>query len=197
MTSSDQSKAAPGWYPSPDGTQRYWDGANWLNIPAPGETPKLAATPEEKSIDSDNVSASTVSVPKGALWGILAVIALIVIIMAGVSAQNNSAERAATTAKASADSAEIEKRNTLLESAKTSVKGAAQKLIDSGTLKGSVLDVQCDPISGGSKDDLTQQTTAFQCFVALVKNTDGTRNGRFWDVLVNWSTGRYTWTLRQ
>lgn len=30
------SGAAPGWYPQPDGTQRYWDGSAWTEHIAPG-----------------------------------------------------------------------------------------------------------------------------------------------------------------
>src|SRR5699024_10114304 len=29
----------PGWYPTPDGHQRYWDGGQWLAIPPPEPGP--------------------------------------------------------------------------------------------------------------------------------------------------------------
>jgi Domain of unknown function (DUF4429)/Protein of unknown function (DUF2510)/Short C-terminal domain len=36
--------AAAGWYPQPDGQQRYWDGEMWTNHVAPGEPTAAAAT---------------------------------------------------------------------------------------------------------------------------------------------------------
>jgi hypothetical protein len=33
---TDDAPSAPaGWYPAPDGGQRYWDGAEWQNLPGP------------------------------------------------------------------------------------------------------------------------------------------------------------------
>lgn len=37
MTQDGQG-AAPGWYPTPDGQQRYWDGRQWTNHVAPAAT---------------------------------------------------------------------------------------------------------------------------------------------------------------
>lgn len=37
-------QAAPGWYPQPDGTQRYWDGAGWTAHVAPGAVSTSGAT---------------------------------------------------------------------------------------------------------------------------------------------------------
>lgn len=38
-----QAAAPAGWYPTPDGQQRYWDGSTWLDTPPPpaagGATP--------------------------------------------------------------------------------------------------------------------------------------------------------------
>src|SRR5690606_33121778 len=42
--SNDKSPAPAGWYPDPEGGQRYWDGTTWLDFPEPGsdadETPE-------------------------------------------------------------------------------------------------------------------------------------------------------------
>lgn len=32
---SDEQQVAPGWYPAADGTQRWWDGAQWTEYTAP------------------------------------------------------------------------------------------------------------------------------------------------------------------
>src|SRR5690625_5156947 len=34
-----------GWYPQPDGSQRYWDGTRWTNHSAPGATQPPAQSP--------------------------------------------------------------------------------------------------------------------------------------------------------
>lgn len=46
----DGQNAPPGWYPTPDGTQRYWDGAQWTEAVAPaggqvGEDPLPGPAP--------------------------------------------------------------------------------------------------------------------------------------------------------
>lgn len=39
--------AAPGWYPTPDGTQRYWDGSQWTdNVAQPGSAGAGGSGPE-------------------------------------------------------------------------------------------------------------------------------------------------------
>jgi hypothetical protein len=37
--------AAPGWYPSQNGDQRYWDGTAWTEHYAPVEEPPPSLTP--------------------------------------------------------------------------------------------------------------------------------------------------------
>lgn len=54
------SNAAPGWYPQPDGTQRYWDGKGWTEHTAPAPT-----EPVEKKTGGS-----------GCIWVIVAAIAL-------------------------------------------------------------------------------------------------------------------------
>lgn len=39
MTNDNDNAPVPaGWYPSPDGGQRYWNGSAWLDLPAPDAT---------------------------------------------------------------------------------------------------------------------------------------------------------------
>lgn len=45
----DAPRAAAGWYPGPDGTTRFWDGAQWLDVPFPE-----SATTADDEIDEDD-----------------------------------------------------------------------------------------------------------------------------------------------
>ncbi|MET0694753.1 MAG: hypothetical protein ABWY56_12545, partial [Propionibacteriaceae bacterium] len=56
-----------------------------------------------------------------------------------------------------------------------------------------VISVSCDPVAGGSVNDLDEKTTAFQCFVANEENDDGTLSGYYYHATMNWGTGSYTY----
>jgi hypothetical protein len=43
--------------------------------------------------------------------------------------------------------------------------GSAKHAAD-GIIDGPILEVTCSPVGGGSTDDLSEQTTVFECFVA-------------------------------
>ncbi|MEO3938574.1 DUF4352 domain-containing protein [Dermatophilaceae bacterium Soc4.6] len=44
-TPSNPQNAAPGWYPQPDGQQRYWDGRQWTEHLAPGSVGNAPMAP--------------------------------------------------------------------------------------------------------------------------------------------------------
>ncbi len=71
----------------------------------------------------------------------------------------------------------------------------AQKHVEDGLFDGPVLSVSCDPVGGGSTDDLTAKTTIFECFAATKDNGDGTMSGHKYHATVNWDTGQYTYGL--
>lgn len=52
----EEHNAAPGWYPDPDGQKRYWDGAQWLDLPNPEPQP-----PQWKTLAHSKVGWITVS----------------------------------------------------------------------------------------------------------------------------------------
>lgn len=77
MTSGGQG-AAPGWYPTPDGQQRYWDGERWTDHFAPSAQGQAAGASAGKT-GSDNAkisasshaphgSSSTQADPAGRPW---------------------------------------------------------------------------------------------------------------------------------
>lgn len=204
----DEAPSAPaGWYPDPKGGQRYWDGESWLNIPAPPQD----LSEQSLVSDSDVVSKTTTSRTRLFIWIALGVVALVAIVAVSIQSSNQAAfdkeqaamaqeQRAAEASKA-AEAAKtsrvLEERTKQVATIVESVKGSAQKLLDEGVITGSIIDAYCNPVAGGSLGDITESTTAFECFVATKDNGDGTQNGYFWDVTQNWDSGRYTWSFRK
>lgn len=101
----------------------------------------------------------------------------------------------AKAAKDAQDAAERAKRAAAVVGIQASIKKMAEDDIAKGLLDGPVLGVSCNPVDGGSTDDLTDVTTAFDCFVGNKDNGDGTQSGYFFNATMNWSTGSYTYGL--
>lgn len=209
--SNDAPKAPQGWYPGPDGELRYWDGENWLDIPAPSAegAPSISAqgTPHAPK-------------PRKRLgWIIAAVTAVVLLSGAGVAyaivdhnwrveaAENKAAaeaqreadnrEREAQRQKAAEEREERKLRETLISDVEESVTKMAKDHIKDDFLEGEVLSVDCVPVAGGSMEDLTQKTAVLECFVALEDNGDGTSSGQYYNATVSWETGRYTYGFGQ
>ena len=195
-------KAVPGWYPTPSGGQRYWDGNTWLDIPEPqqeGMSPKPENPANRKMI----------------IIGISVVVALIAIFLINSNVQQENARQeqirieASQQTKAEADqAAEEAKEKAAVEAEKTRRQGLIEELekylnetvvpdhIQKRLISGTPFGVNCDPVAGGSLSDTSEETTALQCFAQLVENGDGSYRGSFYDVTYNWTTGYYTWDLR-
>ena len=82
--------APAGWYPTPDGELRYWDGSRWTSHVAPAQTgtrppagPNQAAPTGRPSLGSG--PAGRVSVRAWFGWGGLVVVALLGVLSSGVS----------------------------------------------------------------------------------------------------------------
>jgi len=198
---SDQAPA--GWYPTPDGGQRYWDGQQWLAIPAPD----AAEQPRNRH----------------RAWMVAIAVVIAVVVLgggAGLFFSHRAQERAEAAAAASAQAAEEEASAEAAEQAsraaeeeaqrdaeraaraeavteiEKSVKTMAEEHIEEGILDGpEVLDVTCSPVAGGSIDDLAEETTVLSCFVATKDNGDGTMRGSYYNATMNWTTGEYTYGL--
>lgn len=202
--------ATPGWYPGPDGVQRYWDGKQWLEVPPPdagAEFPK-EANPEEAPGPSNRSRKPWIAYVVGAV----AVLGLVGGGMAwkssndaqqaAVAAAQQQAseqkakedqEKAAQEAKDSADAEQREARQSMVKEIEGSIKAMAKKHVKEDLLDGPILSVTCDPVTGGSLDDLSEKTTVFQCFVANEDNKDGTLSGVYYHATMNWDTEQYTY----
>ncbi|TDE95174.1 DUF2510 domain-containing protein [Occultella glacieicola] len=204
--------AAPGWYPGPDGTQRYWDGQQWLAIPPPA-----AGAPQRKSparmvalvagpivvvllvvvgllikADSDRTQAAA---EQAAIEQAAAEEAASAEAAAQEAAEEEAAIEAAAQAQEDEDNAERRDREAMVPQIEASIQTMAEEHVDDGFLEGPILSVTCSPVGGGSTDDLTQQTTVFDCFVANEDNGDGTFSGYSYNATMNWGTGQFTYGM--
>ena len=198
-------KASPGWYPTPGGGQRYWDGNSWLDIPLPESIVKA----EPKGFRPDGKLIAIV-------LGTLATIALLVLaVLTGLNAQAE-AERQRVVAAQQVEQKRIQdaedKRIRDEETAKQAVLTERQARVDEletflndtvvpdhiskRLVRGTPLGVQCSPVAGGSLSDTTEESSSIECFASLKDNGNGTFNGEYYDVTYNWTTGYRTWQLR-
>lgn len=166
-----------GWYPAPNGGQRYWDGQRWLALPEPDDSTVATGSAENAAGGRKKVVVASV-------------VALIVLAAAGIGVliwknshdtQMRNAAIAASSSKAAADKATADaeadrvrrdteakraQRAASVKGIEASIKTLAEKHVADGLFDGPVLSVSCDPVGGGSTDDLTAKTTVFECFVA-------------------------------
>jgi hypothetical protein len=202
-----------GWYPTPNGEQRYWDGEQWLALPPPagpvgpsmGE-PEPGAAPRKRRVGRWLAMAGAVAVLLGLVGGGIAWKvahdAQVAAAEADAAAKKAAAEQreeqereeaAAAAAQERRDQADREARHASVTEIEASVKKMADGHAADGTIDGPIIDVSCSPVGGGSTDDLTEQTTVFECFVANKDNGDGTMNGYKYNATMNWSSGSYTY----
>lgn len=207
----EPSGAPPGWYPTPDGSQQYWDGQQWLAIPPP-DTPVDAHPPKRTRI---LVTVIGVLVLAGVVGGGLGLLYLdreadrAAAAQAAAEAESaraaeqasaEAAEQASAEAAAreqeSRDEQERELREAMVPEIEASVLTMAEEHIEEGLLDATeVLSVVCSPVAGGSVGDLDQETTVFECFVATEDNGDGTMTGFGYNATMNWTTGSYTYAF--
>lgn len=196
MTNDESEQIPAGWYPSPSGGKRYWDGQHWLALPDPDETPPHGSPPGRPPGGSRNKLI-------GAALGVTVVVAAAIGGLVWKSKhdeqmQNKAAAAASASAQAeaeAADAAERSRRASAVVSLENSVKKLAVEHVSKGLFDGPVLSVDCVPVDGGSTDDLTERTTVFECFAATKDNGDGTLRGRVYNGTMNWTTGEYTYGL--
>ncbi|MBY6706206.1 DUF2510 domain-containing protein [Rhodococcus sp. BP-241] len=203
---SNPQNAAPGWYPTPDGGQQYWDGNQWLSLPNPSSNEQPSRTPRvsRKRLVISGLAVLIVLVIAGGSWKISH--------DSGVREQQEAAQ-AAQDARDTADRLEAKRiadiqaeqeekdgaaragRALSVVGIESSVKQMAEGHVEKGLVDGPIIDVTCSPVSGGSTDDLTETTTVFECFAANEDNGDGTMSGYKYNATMNWTTGSYTYGL--
>ncbi|MGY1835064.1 DUF2510 domain-containing protein [Blastococcus sp. SYSU DS0510] len=204
-----------GWYPTPTGEQRYWDGEQWLALPpptAPAETgmatPEASMAPKKRRVGKWLAIAGAVAVLLGVIGGGIAWKsandARVAAAEAAAAEEKAAAEEreqqeredaAAAAAQERRDEGERSARRASVTEIEASVKAMAEGHAADDIIDGPIIDVSCSPVGGGSTDDLTEQTTVFACFVANVDNGDGTMSGYKYNATMNWSSGSFTYGL--
>lgn len=205
---TDDAHVTPaGWYPDPSGGQRYWDGAKWLDLPAPSSSLEPAKNtkrrPKKWAIGA--LVALVLLGGGGAIWKVAhdaqvaAAEEAAINLAAQEEADRVAAEEArraeAQAAQQKRDNAERASREAAVAEIETSVKTMAEGHVAKGLIDGSIISVSCSPVSGGSTDDLTETTTVFECFVAINDNGDGTMSGFKYHATMNWTSGEFTYGM--
>jgi hypothetical protein len=111
------------------------------------------------------------------------------------TAQAKSDAAAQVAAKNVSERRERDGRHELVSQMQASVTKDARKSARSGVLDGPIFYTSCDPLGGGSTDDLTALTTTFECMAVDKKNDDGTVEGYVFSATANWDEQTYSWRL--
>lgn len=211
-------EAPPGWYPTPDGSQQYWDGRGWLAIPPPNHS----QGPNKRTRTLIAFIASLVLA--AAIGGGIAMVQLNRAEQRAAAEQASSAaasraaadeasaqaaEEAASAeaaeqasvqeaeqAQEEADQAAVQARQLAVTDIEAGIETMAEGHLSDGLIDGpEVVAVRCSPVAGGSIGDLDEETTVFECFVGTEENDDGTMSGYGYNATMNWTTGEYTYGL--
>ena len=204
----EPSGAPPGWYPTPDGSQQYWDGQQWLAIPPPG-TPDDARPSKRTRILVAFIGVLVLAAVVGGGLGLLyldreadreaaaqAEASAVAAEAESAQAAEQASAEAAAREQESRDEQERELREAMVLEIEASVLTMAEEHIEEGLLDATeVLSVVCSPVAGVSVGDLDLETTVFECFVATEDNGDGTMTGFGYNATMNWTTGSYTYAF--
>ena len=97
-------------------------------------------------------------------------------------------------AEAAEDSERTVRASIIKQMQKSVTKDAKERVAD-GELDGPIFYTSCDPLGGGSVDDLTAFTTTFEC-LAVNEKLDGDQvRGWVFSSTVNWDEGSWSWRL--
>jgi predicted nucleic acid-binding Zn-ribbon protein len=111
-------------------------------------------------------------------------------------AKAEAAAVAAAEAKQKAeDDTERAYRVTVTAEVEAAILQRANELVAEEVLDGPILQAFCNPLGGGSVDDLSALTTTFECLAANEDKGDGRYSGYTFNATVNWNDGTYTYGL--
>jgi hypothetical protein len=117
--------------------------------------------------------------------------------------QQEKAEAAAASlreqrqqAKRDREAAERRLRGSAIKEMQKTITTDARDSVADGLLTGPILYTFCNPLGGGSIDDLTALTTTFDCLAVNEELDDGRASGYGFDATMNWNDGSYTWQLQ-
>lgn len=120
---------------------------------------------------------------------------------AAAAAETRAAEeaaekkQAAKEARAAADRAERKVRASLIRQMQRAITKDAKERVADGELDGPIYYTSCDPLGGGSVDDLTALTTTFECLAVNEKLDGGQVRGWVFSATANWNEASWTWHL--
>jgi predicted nucleic acid-binding Zn-ribbon protein len=98
-------------------------------------------------------------------------------------------------AKLALEAAERKIRKSIIRQMQTSITEDARERVGEGDLEGPIMYTSCDPLGGGSVDDLTALTTTFDCIAVNEELGGGRVSGYGFASTVNWDEGSWTWQL--
>lgn len=114
---------------------------------------------------------------------------------AAAEAEDEAAAERAAEAKRAAQEAEREERAGLIKEMQKSITKDARGNAREGMLDGPIFYTSCDPLGGGSVDDLTALTTTFECIAANEKLDEGGARGYVYSATMNWDEYSWSWRL--
>ena len=116
-------------------------------------------------------------------------------ISASVDASRSAVIAASQSAAAERRKAELLVRHLLIKEMQGDITKDARKDVNDGILDGPIIGTSCDPVAGGSTEDLTAKTTAFSCLAVTDVAGDGTEHGYSFSALMNWDKSSWSWHL--
>lgn len=110
-------------------------------------------------------------------------------------AEEEAAAKRAADTKRAAQEGERDQRADLIKQMQKSITKDARSDVGNGLLDGPIFYTSCDPLGGGSIDDLTELTTTFECIAVNEKRKDGTARGYVYSATMNWDEYSWGWRL--
>lgn len=109
--------------------------------------------------------------------------------------QKQEAAEAKAAARQRARAAQRAQRQELIRQMQASITKDAKDRVARGELEGPIYYTSCDPLGGGSVDDLTALTTTFECLAVYEQLEGGQVRGWVFSSRANWDESSWSWRL--